>query len=140
MSLISQFMVIQGHRIQFTAALLRITGTQSIQQWNSKSQPITIISDQRREYTTDRDGYSGSSVVCKANADGRRIYQVVARPVWYTPAAAQQVRQFGGLTSTSNYSESNFSLPRQIRHFGADIKATKRKMVNKFGFQSCIRV
>lgn len=104
----------------------RPTTTQRIArtQWDSEKRRINAISERSREYATDRDGYR------RRAADGRRIYQVVARPVCFLPFA-QQVKQFGGLASACFYnnctSKSDYSLPR--RPFSADVKTTKRKMV-----------
>lgn len=121
MSLISRFISIQWHNAQINAVMLQIAGPQSVQQQNSKYH--RIICAQNDKYKTDRDGYRAAGNV----AGGRRIYQVVERPVWYS-TAAQQVRQFGWRASNCRKSENNLS--HRVRQFGTEIKATKRKMVN----------
>lgn len=59
--------------------------------------------------------------------DGRRIYQVVARPVLIS-TTAQAVRQFS--VQQSNCKKREISAIQQFRPFASEAKTTKRKMVN----------
>lgn len=136
MSIISRCISIQGHNgTRISSALLKFSSTNS--ECSSKNHRIVISEPANKKYTTDRDRYmsAGAAGAALSTAavivDGRRIYQVVARPVssLTTVQQQQQIRQFGGLASTCNCKNiSEINLIRPIRQFSAG--TTKRKMVN----------
>lgn len=93
---------------------------QKIQQYHT----VERVSVHNSQYA-ERDRYTGAVVV----DGGRRIYQVVARPVLIS-TIAQAVRPFCWQRNNCKESEINSRLRRECRQFSTEIKSTKRKMVN----------
>lgn len=123
MALIARFVSIHTKKVAVSKLLTPIVSHSSIESNSHEYHTFNCTAAHNHKHA-ERD----SNILGGADG-GRRIYQVVARPVLIS-TASQAVRQFCWQSSNCKKSEISVSATQQFRPFASETKTTKRKMVN----------